>query len=880
MERLIQLKFSKLIFLYFNLIFFSISFVNAQISGTVFRDFNGNGTKDNSASFNEPFVQGITVKAFPATGAAQTTTTNSSGAYSFAGLTLPVRIEFSGFLTGDFPAPVGSGNSSSVQFYNAPSSVANFGVNYPSDYSNPANIKLYTPVYTNGDPLLGGSSGSQRGLISVDHTTAITAPYSTVANSAQIGSSWGIAYHKSAKKLLVASFLKRHYGLGSGGLGQIYSLNTTTNAVTSFLNLSSDYGISVGAVDRSTIPLPGDTAVANYDIDAFGKVGTVGLGGIELSDNDRYLFVANLFDRKIYVFEIGPNATKPTAFTALSLNAVNCTGGQARPWALKFYRGALYVGAVCTAETSESPADLVAKVIKYPFDPVTGIAGIPNEVLSFPLRGTALWGPNEIKGPLTTGYYNGIAPTNDPDFARWQNWATSEADYSYFLNPNAIGGSNSLRYWAQPILSDLEFDVDGSMILGFTDRLGNQMGLRNYEPDAGSNSLKSGVAGGDIYRACFKPSSGQYVLESNGSLNDCGLSSAGGANTHGPGGGEFYFQDGMPYSNNVDHSEGAMGALALIPGYGQVISTQMGITWSSQNNQNWWSGGFNWYSNQDGSWDRAYLVYRSPVPEANSGNPKANFGKANGLGDIEVVTDPAPIEIGNRVWMDTDSDGVQDADEMGLDGVTVKLFQGTTLVSTKTTANGGQYYFNTADGLLPNTAYTIRIEAASIPSGKFVTLKDQPTGGVQDMGDNDASLVGANADITYTTGNAGENNHTLDFGFSAELTCSSTVTAIPGTCNSATNQYTLTGTVTFSNPPSTGTLTVQIAGGGSQVFNAPFTSPQSYSIAGQTSDGVNHTVTATFSADGTCTSNTTYTAPASCSGCPPIQCGSTTVQKN
>ncbi|HMS28662.1 MAG TPA: hypothetical protein PKD32_02305 [Saprospiraceae bacterium] len=52
---------------------------------------------------------------------------------------------------------------------------------------------------------------------------------------------------------------------------------------------------------------------------------------------------------------------------------------------------------------------------------------------------------------------------------------------------------------------------------------------------------------------------------------------------------------------------------------------------------------------------------------------------------------------------------------------------------------------------------------------------------------------------------------------------------------SANNQYTLTGTITFANPPATGTLTVSVSGGGSQVFNAPFTSPQNYSISGLTS---------------------------------------------
>src|SRR6185436_20340977 len=54
---------------------------------------------------------------------------------------------------------------------------------------------------------------------------------------------------------------------------------------------------------------------------------------------------------------------------------------------------------------------------------------------------------------------------------------------------------------------------------------------------------------------------------------------------------------------------------------------------------------------------------------------------------------------------------------------------------------------------------------------------------------------------------------------------------------------------------------VHITGGGSQIINAPFTSPINYSISGQTSDGLSHTVTATFSSDPNCTNSTTYTAP-------------------
>ena len=52
--------------------------ISAQVSGTVFRDFNANGVKDNSATFNESFVAGVTVKAYDASGSeVGSTTTNA-----------------------------------------------------------------------------------------------------------------------------------------------------------------------------------------------------------------------------------------------------------------------------------------------------------------------------------------------------------------------------------------------------------------------------------------------------------------------------------------------------------------------------------------------------------------------------------------------------------------------------------------------------------------------------------------------------------------------------------------------------------------------------------------------------------------------------------
>ncbi len=92
----------------------------------------------------------------------------------------------------------------------------------------------------------------------------------------------------------------------------------------------------------------------------------------------------------------------------------------------------------------------------------------------------------------------------------------------------------------------------------------------------------------------------------------------------------------------------------------------------------------------------------------------------------------------------------------------------------------------------------------------------------------------------------------------------SSLTAIPGICQSLTNTYSLTGNITFQNAPNSGTLTVS-ADGIQQVFNAPFTSPQAYVLNGLTADGAVHTVTAIFSGGANCSKSTNFTSPANCS---------------
>ena len=60
-------------------------------------------------------------------------------------------------------------------------------------------------------------------------------------------------------------------------------------------------------------------------------------------------------------------------------------------------------------------------------------------------------------------------------------------------------------------------------------------------------------------------------------------------------------------------------------------------------------------------------------------------------------------KIGSFVWHDLDADGIQDSNEPGIDGVTVSLMQGSTVVTSAITGNGGQYTLNAAPG-----TYTVK----------------------------------------------------------------------------------------------------------------------------------------------------------------------------
>lgn len=152
----------------------------------------------------------------------------------------------------------------------------------------------------------------------------------------------------------------------------------------------------------------------------------------------------------------------------------------------------------------------------------------------------------------------------------------------------------------------------------------------------------------------------------------------------------------------------------------------------------------------------------------------APFGKGASMGDLEVLCDQAPLQIGNRVWYDPERKGIQNPGQRPVVGATVHLYdESGKLVGTTKTSERGEYYFddsNVTGGLKPRTKYTIRLDNPADYAKGGPLYQWVPTDA--DVGDNhfidSKGIVPRDAKFperALTTGGPGENDHTYDFGF-------------------------------------------------------------------------------------------------------------------
>jgi hypothetical protein len=845
--------------------------VNAAgtISGRVFQDFNANGTfnttttitNDGSGTIGMAIdrgVAGVTVSAYDSSGTLRgTATTIADGTYSLTATgTGPYRVEFTTLPTGFFPsarskasvlAGTTTNSGSTVQFVaDLNTTNVNLAVNYPTEYTQ-NNPQVAVSLYKAGDqgtgatafpvlrtfPYSAGSTdtGAAANIALFDNPTASALSIEAI----DMGTTYGLAYSRTNRLLYAGAYFKRHAGFAVGGPNQIYVVDRigVGNIIANF----TVPGTATNAHQAGNYPRD------NGDI-GWDAVGKTSLGGLAISEDETFLFVYNLANRTLYKLNrsTGAQITAQATLPTLPVTVGNCAANDRRPFALTVYRGVLYAGFVCSAESSatvdtftdNNPANgqydggdyyvetngTAGRQATEPYMDLdgdgnydAGEAFVDNDgngvynigdtrslrAYVFTVDQTTLAYSASPVFTLPLNYRRGVNVHSQGGFAQWRPWSATYRN---------VNNSNTVRLvYPQPMLNDIAFD-NGNLILGLRDRASDQVGngTLSNPSDASNFNFYQVRPGGDIIRACGAV--GAWTVESNGRCGGTGTSTQNSGEGIGPTStqsGEFYHGDAFTLSTTLtgsatvfngkgsNHDETASGGIEQFPGAPDVMMVNFdpipNVTSETHD------GGIRWLNNTTGAFTKGYRLYDG---DSGSGD---DFGKAGGAGgNLTILADPAPIEIGNRVWRDTDRDGVQDPQESRaattpvlMTGVTVRLYNSSNvLVATALTDQDGEYYFSSAAGtntgntiynlnLLPNTTYQVRFDnpanytAGGPLSGLLLTTVNQTSQtGDDDSSDSDASYVanpvgspsaGTYPVISLTTGAAGSNNHTFDVGF-------------------------------------------------------------------------------------------------------------------
>ncbi len=824
----------KKIYFFFLLISFFLSStesIYAQVTGLVFRDVNGNGTRQLAAPA-EPGEFNYRINAYNASNVLLATVfTTASGAYSFTAAQIPagtaVRLEFID-PAGSYPSRRMNANRTNVQFVTGGAAAVNidYAVTDRRYSSVDANPFIVTNKLTNGDPvgaLSAPNAANYNNLYVMRYNLADSGTNAMRAKNRYLGSVFGMAWQKESRLLFLSAYLKRHIGFSNGGIGAIYqtqiNIAGAPSVPTLLLNVTA-LGINVGTNPRSAA-LPLNATLPNTDPGVFEEVGKRGIGGLEISPDGRSLYLINMLEKKLHRIFVG-NPVK-TSFTAADVTGnwnipdPNISGTNWRPMALKMYREKLYIGGVCVKETN-NPHNISdtanMRAVVYEFDPATAVF---TEVLRFPLSHRRGYINEDYRYELRNNYW-----------CAWQNSGDISLGGSLRsgLHSSYTGANANSIYYPQPMLANIEFDLDGSMIIGLRDRFGDQGGYANYFESG--NEVVSGVpvkyttfSMGEMLRA-GKTATG-FSLENNATVTSAGISTTtpgladnnppltgsyplltgtpwGG--NYGPGGKYYYYNQnftltGVPAPWNAPaaltfHYSKSTGSLAFLPGSNEILYTALDPT--NVANAHGLLKSFNLGANAGNMCGRLMLNNNS------SGNPD-RMGKAAAWGDLEVLSTAHAVEIGNRVWSDLNSNGRQDANEPGIAAVQVVLRSpsldntyGTIddqTWTTNTDANGN-YFFDAANvthdirkpgiwagvggiissGILPGYEYKVEIDYTQPAlATKWPTLANTVPDNIDNDGTTEAtkSVFIINPGGTAAAGSVYENTYDIDFGFANTL---------------------------------------------------------------------------------------------------------------
>lgn len=765
---------------------------STSISGYVFNDGNNSGSID-SAEVGYPYV---IVNAYaPGSSTPITASTNSSGYYTLNGLTAGVkyRIEYvspSSYMD----AAVGAGSQSSVQF-SEPGNCLNFGLRMPGICLPESN-----PRFVTGAAKFPNSSSFNNHVMSFRVSDKIPLAIGTMQGDQTV--------HPHQDDIDIAVGVPFAFAL------QDFSKKVFFTTVNTKLSMSS---IFTPAPDSSSAIYVADYSGTNYSylghkllvklsdigIDVSNQYpigtetgndifGTSGLNGIDISKDGKTLYIVNAGNGKIVKLDIsGVNyaslpSTAPTSANVSEIdiptNITNAVNGRFRPTALNISGNTLYIGGVNDGSNGND-------------------SDVRGKIISMDLTTMVFDSVFEFKPHLFTA--GAITRKHGEN----KKWSTT---YSLNTYPYTL---------IQPYINDFDFDDQGALNI--------LVGNRTVFNPAPGTAFDAGY-----FIKAAKNSATSYELENYGTCGEY-TNLTGFPDIDGPGGRWFYEQGVMPgslyqLSTTANyHDFLAAGGVYNLSGSGRLV---VGVADPFRLNQ----FGARFYDPTTGHFDAGISLGGT---------------KAAALTGTEAVCDANPIEIGNYVWKDINSNGIQDGDEPGIPGVTVVLcLSGSnTPIATATTNGNGNYIFSTASGTSTGSAiyglsltngilYDIKVTAlGSDPLATGLTLTSPSTSIGESSGqtntgstlaNSDAFVVGGIPIIKIRLGAPGENNHSYDFGFPPNNTCTppnagSNLIACGGTCVNLTGTAPTTGTWSAqTGNPSGATLGTTAAGVANVCFDS------------------------------------------------------------
>ena len=541
----------------------------------------------------------------------------------------------------------------------------------------------------------------------------------TLAISGNVGAVYGLAYDDGAvsgrERIFAAAYTKRLSGYSSDGNASIFMMQRSGNG----------WGAPVrfAATNVPAHPAP-NTLRSLTDTETIDDVSKRTMGDMEVSPDGRGLYVVNIQNKQIEVFDLTV-AGVPSYARSIPINlGVISTAPNVQadlwPFALEFfpYRVGpasneliLNVGVTDSAQrgfVAGKPQMSGANFVTPPRAYVLGY-------------NVTKGGANDWAVSLNQDLGNAAALDQRHAGSTWDAGQDTAAGlFGYADKPwypwqdqlDTLPRNVRTVFYPQPLLTDIEFVSEAvptstpafssaptppwpMMVLGIRDRTGDQVFNGNA---AVPTTDYLATAQGDTL--VYRLSSGAWALQS----------------------GEFYDDNTHLYPGPVPaHRENHMGALASVPSAGLTLDA-FAETLAT--------------TTLAGSGRQAVRVFENTARTGGGGTDTLliNGGelaatKATNLGDMELLCSYALV--GGRVWNDANTNGVREGSESGLANIALDVIlnpatpRTAPAVASATTDGQGRYLF----AVPANTTFGIRIAAtsrASLESGNYPVPTSPP----------------------------------------------------------------------------------------------------------------------------------------------------------